>query len=416
MEKNKYFKEQNNDLELYCSILLLPLIFCAVINYKFTSFFGGYILFGVYAFSCASLILFNRHQQKVYFDIKALLAFLCFGFVYAFLILISDSTESLFSIIFFSIAVFYAFAVVFNAANKKTLKFITVLFFISITISIVLSILVLIENPGASRVLAAAESFERYGASEYRKRGLAGFGVTYAMVFVVPLLFYWAKNNTVKKYKTLMVMLMIAAMVNIALSGYTTALLLLAFEIFLYVFINIKTYLKVLLILFLIIFAFFQSYFLPDFLYSVSEIIGSEQMADHIVELADILAGKAVIGDLDRTELIKISWDAFLTNPLLGGFFSIKDVELSGHSTFFDVLGGTGLIGFVPYALFLWLFYKQVRNQIKNSETKKIWFIETVVFFALQFLNPIMANYEIVYAYMAMVPATLFYIDLLGEE
>lgn len=415
MEKCKYFKQQNNDLEVWLSVALLPLIFCTAIHYEFVSIFGGYVLFGVYIVSFASLMIFNSRLKTIKFDIKAFVAFLCFFFVYLFMIFISDSSESLFAVAFFSIAVCYAFGVVYNSTNEKMLKYISILSLVCISISVVLSVLVLVENPGASRVLASS-SFEIYGASEYRNQGLAGFGLTYGMVFFVPFLFYWAKKTTVKKHKTLMFVLAITTIMNITLSGYTTAFLLLILEAFLYLFINMKPYLKLFLCLFLIVFVFFQSYFLPDFLYSISDLFDSKQMADHIVELADILAGKSLVSDLDRTELMKASWDAFLTNPLFGGYVSSNNINLGGHSTFFDVLGSTGLLGCVPYCLFLWLFHKQVKQQIKNSATQKLWLLETIVFVVLQILNPIMANYEIVYAYMCVVPATLFYIDMLGEK
>lgn len=415
MENQKYIKQQNNDLELYCGVLSIPLVFCTVANYTFTSLFGGYILFGLYVFSFVSLLIFSRRQKKVEFDIKSLLAFLCFAFVYAFSIFLTNNiNNNMLNIVFFSVAVFYGLAIVYNATNPKILRYISVVSLISVAISVVLSVIVLIEEPGASRILASS-AFEVYGASKFRSQGLAGFGLTYALIFFIPILLYWIKISK-KKGKVLITLFAVLVVINIILSGYTTALILGVLAICAYFFINAKPYPKLFFILFLVMFILFQSYFLPDLLYSISELMGSKQMADHIVEIADILAGKSVVDDLGRTQLMKQSWNSFLLNPLFGGYVNSIDTELGGHSTFFDVLGGTGLLGFVPYCLFTYLFYKQVKTQIKNIKIKKVWAVETVVFFALQIFNPIIANYEIIYAYMCVAPAMLFYTDLIGES
>ena len=412
MEKNKYIKQQNNDIELYCSIVLIPLVFCTVVNTRFTSLFGGYILFCVYAFSFVCLLIFNRHQQNVQFDIKAVLSFLCFILVYILGIGNLDDSTSIFSVAFFSVAVVYAFGVVYNSKNLKMLKFIWVVFLVSITITVVLSVRVLIENPGASRVLASS-AFERYGASEYRKQGLGGFGLTYSLVFFIPLLIYWINHA---KKKAFAIALLILTSINILLSGYTTAFLLIVLALCLYIFFKLNSYQKTFLVIFLVFFVIFQKYFLPDFLYYLSELFGSKQMAEHLVEIADILAGEASLFDLGRVDLLEKSWEMFLTNPLFGGKFVSENFEIGGHSTFMDILGTNGLLGFVPYCLFLYFFHKQVKTQIKNPLTQRIWVIETILFFALQVLNPIMANYEIVYMYMGMVPAALFYIEMIGEK
>ncbi len=412
MERNKYIKQKNNEIELYCSILLIPLIFCSIANYKFTSWFGGYILFGVYAFSFMCLLVFNRRQKDVEFEIKAVLAFLCFAFIYLLINLFSYNTDGLFGLAFFLIAVLYAFGVIYNSQNFKMLKYIIVISLISVLISVIFSVIVLIEQPGASRIMAS-NSFDIYGKGELAARGLAGFGVTYSLIFFIPVIFHYLKNFR-KKANTLLTIVVSLIIVNIVLSGYTIALILCVLAIIMYLFLQMKSNSKFLCIMALIILMLFQSLFLPDFLYYISELFGSEQMADHIVEIADILAGKASLFDLGRVELLKQSWEVFLSNPIYGG--QINELVTGGHSTFFDVLGATGLMGIIPYCWFLYFFHKQVKKLIQNPVTKKIWTLETILFFSLQTLNPILSNYEIVYAYMGVVPASLFYIDMLGEK
>ena len=241
MEKNKYIKQKNYDIELFCGVLLIPLVFCTVANYTFASLFGGYILFCVYAFSFICLLIFNRRQKKIAFDMTALLTFLCFEFIYFFAIIFSHNTEAMFGIMFFSIAVLYAFGVVYNSTNFKMMKYISIIFLISIAITVVLSVKVLIGNPGASRVLAS-QGFDRYGRSELLAQGLGGFGITYSLLFIIPILIYWLKY--VKK-KAIVIILLSLILLNIALSGYTTAFLLCILSICLYLFSKLKGHIKV---------------------------------------------------------------------------------------------------------------------------------------------------------------------------
>lgn len=412
MNKNKYIKQQNNDLELYCGIMLIPLVFCAIANYTFSSFFGGYILFGIYMFSFVCLLIFNRRQKNNNFDMKALLAFLSFGLVYFFAIVSSRNTEAIFGIMFFSIAVLYAFGVLYNATNFKMMKYISKIFLISITITVVLSVKVLIGQPGASRILAS-QNFDVYGRGALLKQGLAGFGITYSLIFLIPVFIYWLKY--IKK-KTFLILLLVLLSLNIILSGYTTAFLLTVLAICLYLFTKLNGYAKFFVVIFSFFLVVFQSYFLPDFFYYIADLFGSEKMSEHLVEIADILAGKSSIFDLGRVDLLEQSWEAFLSNPIFGVISSGEISEVGGHSTFFDILGTIGLVGIVPYCMFLRFFHNQVKKQIKNPMAKKIWTIESVIFFALQILNPILSNYEIVYSYMCIVPAILFYIEMLGEQ
>ncbi|SDH86993.1 hypothetical protein SAMN04487975_1096 [Planococcus glaciei] len=201
--------------------------------------------------------------------------------------------------------------------------------------------------------------------------GVSGYSIIYSIVIIFPLLIASLKNFKLK-LKLLMITYTIFMMVLIYFSAYTTALIALFIGIILYIILSRSIIFKLffvplLLILLSIILTPNKIYLI---LMSLANNISIQLISLRLSQLANLILYNDTSGDsLIRLELYKKSIDAFFQYPLTGITMYNPNFSLSGHSAFLDILGGTGLLGLLPYLLFIWFSYK---ISVRNAKTKNI--------------------------------------------
>ena len=84
---------------------------------------------------------------------------------------------------------------------------------------------------------------------------------------------------------------------------------------------------------------------------------------------------------------------------------------MSGHSTYLDLLGGYGIVGFIPYVGFVIAWQKRMFDSLKTKIAMNTWIITSCIYHLFQIVNPIFANYLIIFVYMTVVVVFLKKLD-----
>lgn len=386
-----------------CLLFMWPLAL-ALVNYYFVRIFSGNVLCALY-YVCLIMTYIGYGGLKIELrrDIRLMLIFL---FIYGIVCYLSGEYVLLYNFIF--ALPIYLFSTKFLEISDQVLKrmflWITC---ITMTITMIMTAKTLVQYPGAARVLAS-NSFAQYGHELYRKMGTGGFDFIYSLVVLVPVALT-AVIKAQKNYKLIAIAITVGMIATILLSGYTTAILLLILAITLFLCAvnrGTRCITVILLPIGLWVFLNFRTE-IADQIYGISEMFSSKAVTDHLIELADIIAQKSDVEELDRMAHYVKSIDAFLANPIIGAYVSIGGTAVSGHSTLLDLLGGGGLLCFIPYMGFTVSWHMRIARLLLDRWTRIGWNVTSIIYVALQLVNPIFANYLIIFAYMSMAVAVL---------
>lgn len=409
----KYTKMLKITLILYIITTLITLI-----NTYVSHLFGGITIYTVYYLPVVIILLYIlsdiiRRNNRNYINKKYLYYFLFFALVYFIdfqFIAENNKYEKIFMGINFNINAFQlinivpVFLIAWYILQKKDKRFnqkLDYIIIISFVINAILTLKVLYTNPLAAKILATGE-----GGSEYLLKGASGFNVLYSSVLFVPCLFFLISEfKGIRKFLYISVLILI--LVYIYMCGYVTAILATILSISIYLFLNSNKIIKVFLVIPIIfIFTFIINRdIIYDFFIYFSNIINIDQISIRFHDIANMIKyGDTSADSLMRLDLYMNSIRAFKISPILGVFYIDPNYSLSGHSTILDILGGTGLFGFIPFIITIIYSYK---NSIKNLEKKKyknciISCYVTFIFISL--LNPQLASPNVLIILMIAIP------------
>ena len=390
-----------------CLFFILPLA-CALVNYAFVQVFSGAVLCAVY-YACTLLTLWCYRGYGI--KPHAGMAFLgVFLYLYGMICLFSQEESLIYNCIFsmpFLALSCFAFQIE-EPRFKRMLIWFSALMF---AITMALTIPTLLTYPDASRVLAS-HAFTEYGYETYRRTGAGGFDFIFSLVVLLPCAV--AVLRTTKGWARWAAgALALGAIATVFLSGYTTAILLMAAAIALTVCTLNKYVWRATLIAVpvtvLLLLIFRQE--AADLLRRFASLFSAFAVRSHLNELADILAQEAQLGGLQRMQLYGKSIDAFLAYPLFGAYIRAGTAAVSGHSTLLDLLGGGGLACIIPYAGYLFCTFLQVDRRLADVRLKNAWRVSTALYILLQLVNPIFASYLIIFSYTTFAAVVLMACD-----
>lgn len=233
--------------------------------------------------------------------------------------------------------------------------------------------------PEVSRLLAGAASEEE--VYFYYRQNIGGYSFVYSSVLYFP---YLLRNfGSIRRLdKVINIACVIGVWLLVLESAYTLALVILLIETVLLIVYKVKhkKVITLLIVLFCLFFLLFKSSFAQLF-YSIASYFwgkGDLLFAERITGIGDILSGAKVDGDTaSRLNLYTISFQSFLSNPIFGGIFS--STNLGGHSELLDLLGATGIIGFIILVVIIWNFIKTTSKNIL-TEDRYVFFISIFAF------------------------------------
>lgn len=140
-----------------------------------------------------------------------------------------------------------------------------------------------------------------------------------------------------------------------------------------------------------------------------------------IEAVVDTISGVGETEATARAELYWMSWRAFCSEPLFGiGIWpwdadmtsdqKQRDVELGGHSVVFDILGSSGLFGFMLFVLLFVSFFKYLSTISPNVLDRRWWPVAYLFTFPLVMFLMLnnLTGYHVYMDFFLLMPGMAF--------
>lgn len=260
-----------------------------------------------------------------------------------------------------------------------------------------------IKFPEVSRLLAGAATESQIDF--YGRLNIGGYGFIYSIVMFMPIWIYNVFLSKKKfKDKVLDFVLIVVGIITIYISNYSTAVLLCLFEVLLFFLQKSKNKEKIIRgVVLLMILAILLKNQIAKAVLSLSiymEGIGNELMAIRLDGIYCLLVGIEPTGDVAKRSLLYTrSWEAFLQSPLYGNLFGGNRL-LGGHSELLDLLGSSGIIGFIPF-ITLFIFYIRSAASEIDPDIRYVYYIVLVSFFILLSINTVFRSLDVSFVLFA---------------
>ena len=240
----------------------------------------------------------------------------------------------------------------------------------------------------------------------FRRIGLSSYSLPHALPVIIPGLVYLIKQSKIK-VKIPWIIVLIAALVLVYVSGSTTAFLLGGLVLVLSILVSANNrgasksiiFITVLIIPFVFsqelqlwIIRLLQSYVPDDSLFT-RKLFDMEY---------SILYGdtEGTVGN--RTLLYQQSFDGFFSSPIIG-----TNGNIGGHAALLDRLATLGIVGILPLLYFL---YYQVKFTIKNiSKEKRAFYYLGLAAGLVMMSVKSMFGWEMWFCVLVMLPGILWW-------
>lgn len=235
--------------------------------------------------------------------------------------------------------------------------------------------------PGSIR--ACVTEYHTTGSHElamtFYKYGMASYELSHAIPTIIPILVFGIKVVQRFRFKILLISVLAACLILCFLGGSTTALILGVLGLVISMLTRPKKGKGQ-----LVVFALFSIVFLlimnndalvVSLLERIDDLVGNEgPFHSKIIDFEDsILYGETSEGVGGRQALYTMSINAIISNPIFG---TNSDI-IGHHSTLLDHWACLGLIGFIPYVLFI---YRQIMESGKFlSDNSRLFYIEGAI-------------------------------------
>lgn len=234
--------------------------------------------------------------------------------------------------------------------------------------------------PGSIRALNAETRLTGESALQnyYFRFGLANYALPHAVTMVIPLLIMGLKFPIEKKRKLFLLASLIACLVLIYLSGATGALLTGIFALVISVMTKNKTGTGRLLLFFVsgvsLMFLLGNDRLLLSMLEWFDGVIGGQgHFHNKIMDFETLIMYGESTGDInERESLYTATIEAIIEHPLFG-----VNEGTGGHSALLDRCAALGLVGFLPFLLFIYTQIKQSISIIKKQSV--VFYLESVI-------------------------------------
>ncbi|MBR4948317.1 MAG: hypothetical protein IKZ29_07160 [Clostridiales bacterium] len=314
------------------------------------AFIGDHILaiikFGIVAlwFVCAMI-------QKKTFLISYIK--LCFPLlIFVFLIILSSFFGiyqyfySYFMTYFYIIVICALFVFYFQFGSLKDCKTIIVVFLIDFCIKTIRTYILLLTNPIIVRALSTSSNLKNSLLDGAKYVGIGNYSWCYQLTFISLLVFAYfdTHKGTVSSIIKWLIIGFIAAVLFSA--QIAMALLMLVIFVFLYLgfanSLNKYRVVSMIICIILIILFYFNAKEILSKIISLADTHLAERFENLLYALTNNDTSEGDIGV--RMKLYKISLDYFIQSPIWGSF---GNRTFGFHSTFLDLLGAYGILGFL---------------------------------------------------------------------
>lgn len=237
-----------------------------------------------------------------------------------------------------------------------------------------LTIKTLLTNPWASR---GSGNVKVSDGIELVQKGVGGYFFIYFLVFAFAILLFilFNKKHLFEfKYKIIDFFVLFMFAVNIILSNYTTALMLVILSILIRFFgSRLLGKYKVIYLLGFFIFFVFSTFLLNSILNYLAEFLVGSSNAARLVEIQKFLFSNEIgQSSAARVNVFNESIQAFFHNPIFGIIINTSSVsqigKLQGLGNHSQILDTFALFGFGIGMLQLFIYLKPIFGRIKNID------------------------------------------------
>lgn len=295
--------------------------------------------------------------------------------------------------------------------DKRLFHWILIVFSLFLIESTIVSFMADAAFPNIMRLQSNAESAEEnaFILDSFRRLGLASYSLPHAIPIIIPALVYMAKK-TAKMHRWLAIVLLLAIMVMIYISGSFTALFLGAIVLVFSIIVNsqnVGTIKKTLVILLILLSPLLFS---QNLQVSILEYLQNIFPDDSLVtkKLVDI-ENTLIYGESEglvegRSDLYRMTFNAILSNPLWG-----TSGEIGEHMALFDRWATLGLIGFIPLLFFIYYQAKYALTFI--SDEKRFYYFMGLLVFIVMISMKGSFSWELWFCFIVMLPGLLWWTD-----
>lgn len=204
--------------------------------------------------------------------------------------------------------------------------------------------------------------------NSYYRLGMSNYYLPHALPIIIPPLIMGVKNKGLKVWvRFLLLVVLVLSLVLIYVSNAATAVILTMMVLLMALITysgldqNNATWFAIIVLVFLPFF-FFKD-LMAQTLGFLSSLFPEGNVNDRIIDLEQSLISNEAQGDMEgRMSLYTSSVNDFVTSILLG-----SNNKPGGHSALLDKLAALGLIGIIPYIIFIWLQFKQMSKIIPRK-------------------------------------------------
>jgi hypothetical protein len=406
---SSYFKSV---LILYQCITMLT-----ILNAYLTVYGGGIFITAInycLVFVIMLAVWTNRSRQTIHALNLYILWIVLFAFIYIILFQIIASRHDIYKT-YLGIDMNYSVLHLINILpvafiswyilQNKDSRFNIILTYITtclLLINIVFTLNALRNDPDIVRLLATG-----VGGEQYYLEGVSGFDITYSAVILVPYFLYSTLYASTKKMRALFASCGIITIIYIYKCSFNIAILATALGICIFLYALANTTSKVFLgiSISIIALAAVRSFVVYDVLSTFFEALDIE----HVKWGLGVATEMLIFGDsgreqLKRLETYRQSIDGFLRSPISGIFVLDPNYVLSDHSTILDLLAGAGLIGFIPFAIFLYYSFKYSMAYSSSTMYKQCIIASYIIFLFISIFNPQMSSPNVLLTLLVINP------------
>lgn len=248
--------------------------------------------------------------------------------------------------------------------RTNELSFFSRVIFLALIITIITTVVGLLENPEAARWLATVDSSENPLLITYNWKNMGGYEFVYSVVLLYPLVIFAYKRKKLNLVIT--IALTVGVWILAILAEYTTALLLVIITtVLFFVKRNLKQQDVIILVVLAVAFCVIFSGPVSDALIWLGDTLDSNVLTPRIHALAGGRTGLEQV-ETKRLDLYLRSLNTFLSNPLLGTFIQ-GGSGTGNHSFILDTLAKFGFLGaamlFFMYKKVYQYFYQPMQNE-----------------------------------------------------
>lgn len=255
--------------------------------------------------------------------------------------------------------------------------------------------------------IRARATMEYIGGEEFLY-ATPDYAMVYGLALIFPVFLQKIKNSEQRIDKIIYLIYAALSFYVILVSQFATALIIAIVGTLIFFMLGMAGNKRVVILLVLAFLLFYVHITKMDveFLTMLANSVDGT-WAEKLQDMAESLSGSNLSGSLStRNDLYQTSLDTFLESPLCG-IMAYSNGKLGGHATAIDILGLSGLIGFIPFALTYVYNFKRVCRTCNFPKNKAAIIACNIEFIILVFTKNIITSLSLFFAFFVLMPLIL---------